>query len=409
MTINFYLKDRSVKRTKLIIQIWVNNKRARLKNPLWINTDNWDFKKQKIKQGKKESKIINKTLLEYSEEIEFIFDKLTISGNVSAQAIKAEFEKKEEKQTLIQFCEKLIISREKKGDFAEGTIKNYRKHLGVFKRFCKDMKKEYDFNDIDFAFIDNFMSWLADYPNYYSPNYSNKVIVDLRGFLSEAAEKGHIKEKHFESKKFRFKTETPENVFSTENELIKVHKTDVPIHLKLSKDLFIIAAFTGQRFGDFSKIKKKYISEIDGVKVLRRITQKTKEEIIVPLHPVVLQILNDYNFELPNSKTNKTMNEQIKEIYKLAGIDEPTALLKRVKGKKVLVTKPKHDWVTTHTARRSASTNMLIAGVPEWQVVKICGWKNEKMLREIYNKMKKEEIAVMAAQNDFFKTKIISV
>jgi hypothetical protein len=82
--------------------------------------------------------------------------------------------------------------------------------------------------------------------------------------------------------------------------------------------------------------------------------------------PKALQILQKYNFNLPKT-TNQEANRKIKMIASMAGINTPVQE-KGVKG-------PKANFVCTHTARRSAATNLAMQGVPLDFIAKLGGWR----------------------------------
>lgn len=63
---------------------------------------------------------------------------------------------------------------------------------------------------------------------------------------------------------------------------------------------------------------------------------------------------------------------------------------------------PKSSMVTTHTARRSAATNLLLDGVPISEIMQLGGWKNESTLKH-YLLAGGIQLARLSADRDFFK------
>ena len=82
--------------------------------------------------------------------------------------------------------------------------------------------------------------------------------------------------------------------------------------------------------------------------------------------------MQQYNFKLPKT-TNQEANRKIKMIAGMAGINTPVQE-NGVKG-------PKANFVCTHTARRSAATNLAMQGVPLDFIAKLGGWKNLDILQ----------------------------
>ena len=62
---------------------------------------------------------------------------------------------------------------------------------------------------------------------------------------------------------------------------------------------------------------------------------------------------------------------------------------------------PKSALVTTHTARRSAATNLLLDGVPISEIMQLGGWKNEATLRH-YLLAGGIQLARLSADRAFF-------
>ncbi len=78
------------------------------------------------------------------------------------------------------------------------------------------------------------------------------------------------------------------------------------------------------------------------------------------------------------SLTNPEFNRHIKTIGRFAGINQTTKFSYKKGNRNVEVIKPKYEWITSHTARRSFCTNEFIDGTPVELIMKISGHKNVK-------------------------------
>src|SRR5206468_6879682 len=76
--------------------------------------------------------------------------------------------------------------------------------------------------------------------------------------------------------------------------------------------------------------------------------------------------------------TNAEFNLHIKIIGKFTGINRTTKFSYKKGNKDVALVKPKYEWITTHTARRSFCTNEFLAGTPVELIMKISGHKSVK-------------------------------
>ncbi|MBK9737445.1 MAG: hypothetical protein IPO92_21805 [Saprospiraceae bacterium] len=95
------------------------------------------------------------------------------------------------------------------------------------------------------------------------------------------------------------------------------------------------------------------------------------------------------------------INADIKEIGKIAGIDEIVEI-KELRGAKTIINKlPKYKKITTHTGRRTGATLLYMAGASPLDIMKITGHTTEKSLLT-YIKISEEETASRLIDNPFF-------
>jgi integrase len=97
-----------------------------------------------------------------------------------------------------------------------------------------------------------------------------------------------------------------------------------------------------------------------------------------------LEILKKYDFDLP-VLIQQTFNKEIKNIGGKAEITEPVTLIRYSGSKKIINTKPKNKFMTSHMARRSCVTILLQRGVPATTVMKLTGHKDLKTLMRYEN------------------------
>jgi integrase len=109
----------------------------------------------------------------------------------------------------------------------------------------------------------------------------------------------------------------------------------------------------------------------------------------------------DSGFDIATPITEQKINAHIKEVARLAGITQPVEATKFVNHRAVVDWWPKCDVITTHTARRSAATNMYKAGIPSISIMRITGHTTEKSFMK-YIKITAEENAELMARNAFF-------
>lgn len=279
--------------------------------------------------------------------------------------------------TLYKLAQRFIDGeiKNKGKDKSKASLNNYRSVLKHLKAFESKAKYKIAFDTITLDFFYRYTTFLKDKLNL-APNTIAKDISILKVFMAEAVDLGHTTNLQFKHKKFSFSEIETDNVYLTERELIDLYRFDLSGNKKLERvrDLFIFGSWVGLRFSDFSNIKPENIVSIDGDHFIKLITKKTKELVIIPCNPVVMDIFSRYQDspnKLPQKLSNQKFNDYIKEVCRVAGLSE--------KGR--LSTAPDLElWrsVSSHTARRSFATNYYLQGFPTLDLMKITGHKTER-------------------------------
>ena len=141
------------------------------------------------------------------------------------------------------------------------------------------------------------------------------------------------------------------------------------------------------------------IDFIDGM-INKFKTQKTGAEVTIPAHPKLVEILNRYDGSSPRIN-HITFNKRIKEICRLAKIDDLVKRSVTKGGVRQTTQYEKWELVSSHTARRSGATNMYLSGIPAQSIMMITGHTTEKMLMK-YICITDEENAQRLAKSRFF-------
>ena len=106
--------------------------------------------------------------------------------------------------------------------------------------------------------------------------------------------------------------------------------------------------------------------------------EKTGNDVSIPILPTVRRIIDKYKGDLPKPLSNQKMNDYLKEVGELAGLDSQESKTLTKGGLRVTKTQSKFELVTTHTARRSFCTNNYLAGMDSISIMAISGHKSER-------------------------------
>ena len=297
------------------------------------------------------------------------------------------------------------------------TIKKYITAQNKLADYESENRKKLRFDDININFYNDFQYWF--YQKGFSDNYFGSVIKIIKQAYKEAKQVDKLhKFDDIEHKDFIVINKASENIYLSEDELMKIHRLEITPELVLKhfpdlsefrveqkiksmnlvRDRFLIGAYTGLRVSDFSRLNEMNIGNHIRIK-----TSKTGANVVIPIHPVIQDIL-DSGFDTNITISEQKINLHIKKVGLLAGITENVMLSKHVAGTIKETTTEKYKLICTHTARRSFATNTYKAGVPTIAIMKITGHTRESTFLK-YIKVSEEENADMLKNHPFFNIK----
>lgn len=399
---------------------------------LLVSPEVWDDKEQAVgkRQIYKDKIALNKAVNDRKALILTVYDKEPDKNILTSEWLDSVIDKALypdkyksliEINTLFKFTKMFIEEAPTRKDKNTGrmltynNIQQYRatdKHLKIFAERIK--KKDFKFDEIDQLFYDSFVAYLQkeiqainekgelDFDDFGKPimikesftaNSVGKHIRVLKLMLNEATIQGYNTSTYYNS--FHVFTEDTDTIYLNESELQQLKNkefSDTP-YLDRVRDWFLLLAWTGCRFSDLGKVGKTDIK--DGFISFRQ--QKTNTKVTIPLHPVVLEILEKYDYDLPEPISNQRFNEYIKEVAKLSEINSMESITITKGGKLQTELHPKWELISSHTGRRSFCTNMYKRGLPTLMIMSISGHKTEKSFLK-YIKVKQSEHAEMMAK-----------
>jgi len=242
------------------------------------------------------------------------------------------------------------------------TRATYEHHSALIRQLEKFGRIKF-FSDVTYNNIVNFDSWLK-LNGVHENSTLNKRHSTFRSYIKKAIYSELCKKDPY----FEFKMPTKKGkdpTFLEQSEIMKIlNYTPANAKLQEVKDLFVFQMFTGLAYIDLYNFSKDYISEIDGMKVIRSNRQKTDESFISLFLPEAEKIAEKYNYQLP-----KFPNQKYNFYLKVLGAG---AELKKS--------------LTSHVARHTFATYLLNKNIPIESVSRALGHSTIKMT-EHYAKM----------------------
>lgn len=402
-TVNFYLKkaDGTPLRSLIYLQFKYSSQKLVYAFGQKIDPKNWNKKNQRVKSNKMTTEDGQYSLNDLLETLTKAclkgYNKELATGIPSKERLKYYLDQvlyqkdPGDKPELLSLFDRFISGeiKNKGKEKSRSTLQNYATTRGHLVKYAKANKSPVTFDSINLDFLYKFTTFLKTVIGMKQNSIAKDVAV-LKTVMGEAIDLGFTTNLQFKHKKFTSPEETTDSIYLTEKEIIKLYHFDFSYDQKLERvrDLFVVGCFTGLRYSDYSNIKGENIIETDGDLFVKMITQKTKELVIIPCNPIVLEIFKKYEGNanrLPASISSQKFNDYIKEAARAAGFVE--------KGR--LSTDPRKElWenISSHTARRSFATNLYLEGFPSHELMKITAHKSEISFRK-YLKVTKIETA----------------
>lgn len=401
VTVNFYI-DKASQNPERTIFAYVrgigDKKTIVLHTGEKVNAKYWDSKKQQARRGYVGSPELNTSLSSLKEDIKKCYrNLLTEQKNVALEDVREAMKKLvKNRQPLIDkkdfshVLDEFIQVRE--SEKSKATIRLYKVLRNHLMQFQKAKKVKLSFHSIDLTFYDAFTTFLTDKLSHTN-NTVGKYLATLKTFLRWSADRGYNDNLTFV--KFKIPTELADIVTLTEEELLQFYYTDFTGNKTFEhvRDVFCFGCFTGQRFTDIKDLGK---NDVRGDTWYLR-PAKTKDILQIPLNDYALEILEKYKDSekpLPVISIQKT-NEYLKQAAEIAQITEPIKLHRYRAATAIEYEKPKHAFISTHTARRTFVTLSLEKGMRPETVMEITGHKDYKTFKKYIKLTSKVKAAEM--------------
>ena len=363
-----------------------------------IDAAKWDTDKQRVRNGctnklKQSASEINASLLGYYTEVQEIFKKFEVEEIMpTPEQIKEAFnalhkpieEVKQRKSTPNVFYkafDEFVRDCGRQNDWTDST---YEKFAAV-KNHLMNFRDGLTFNFFDEKGLNDYVTYLRDVKEMRNSTIG-KQLSFLKWFLRWAFKKGLHQNNAYDSYKPKLKSTQKKIIFLTWEELNKLREFEIPAAkqaLDRVRDVFLFQCFTGLRYSDVFNLRRSDIKD-DHIEVT---TVKTSDSLIIELNKHSKAILDKYKdvaFEddkvLPVI-TNQKMNDYLKELAELAGIDEPVRQTYYRGNERIDEVTPKYALLGTHASRRTFICNALALGIPPQVVMKWTGHSDYKAMK----------------------------
>ena len=371
-SIHFYLREYKSKsgKSQLYFSYSHDSKKWRCFTGIKIFPKHWNPDKQQVLPHHESASEINALIKSKRAEIEGITNEAAFKRiDPTVEFVKLTYKGITEPPKSFSDLYSQFI-KDQRNQVSAARIKRYRttyNHLQNFELFRK--KRINELEDIDMKFFIDFENYLVDKKRLSWNTVAQQKTV-LKTFMAYAQKLNlHNNADYQHVKAGEKKTEIIALSSEELNAIKQLELTET--RLINARDLFLFQTYTGQRYGDVKNLRKE---DIKG-NYWHLHVAKSEERNKIPLTLGAKEILKKYGNSL-RTISNQKMNEYLKELGELAGIDEPVNKFKWVGTKKINNYVPKWKVLTTHVARKTFITESLIRDLDVSFVKEISGHKS---------------------------------
>lgn len=276
--------------------------------------------------------------------------------------------------------------------------KQYTRSLGNLNRLLSEFEPNLNVSDFSEQKTEEFIIFLQK--KKYRPNTIKGYYQRLSYVLRRAAQEYTINSGYLNC---NVRGEAPQSVYLDIQEiqaLIDLNK--LTKSAEIVRDYFIIMCFTGLRISD---VRRLSLNNVNG-DYIRILTQKSKQQVVTPIHPHVRAIFDKWGGKFPHCFSQQYFHRHIHQLCRMAKINKWVQIERTVGGKIVKKSYRKYELVSPHTGRRSFITNLYLSSagqLPLKRLMLLSGHTTEQTFFNYLRIDKVENAEVMREQPFFFK------
>lgn len=374
--VSYYLRDKNAKnKTSLLFSITSDDGvREIFSTGISLNPSEWNQEKQKATNKAINDKInyFNRIIEDYDIDHRFINKREFDINDLKMLLFDGDPEKENKVASNDLFCNYISQYYElHKLIKAPNTIKKYKTLENFFRKHYPTLRAKH----IDVSFAENLIAFCL--AKKEMNNTLNKRLQLIRVVLKWLFDNQKLKP--FPLDKFSHsKDEKIEAIALMPEEIDAIANADLSKkpHLESIRDIFVITCLTGVDWADIDKLTKENLhTSSQGNKYFEFNRRKTESKDIIsrpPCNKQVEDILKKYKWNVKLKSYQKSL-DQVKEVCKIAGLEEDVTLTSRSGNQRIIEIKPKYEWIAWKTGRRSFITNLLLKKKPTEAVAAAVG------------------------------------
>lgn len=302
-----------------------------------------------------------------------------------------------EPKTGVLFIDFILETSVKKAKrMCETYVKNYNTLIFNLTGFSEENNVDIYTNSVTEDFLDDFIVYLES--KNLKQNYISNLLSLVKSMVNKAARYGYAVDSSYDD--VFIKHEDIFSVFLSMNKITRIYYFQGLSKAKARiRDIFVVGCLTAMRYSDYSTLTADNFTKDYIVKV----TKKTKTKVTIPMHDYVREIIEKYDGDLSFGLSLQYFNRSIKSICRQIGFNNDIKFSYTRGGKLVTETRKEWELISSHTARRSAATNMYqTARMKTYEIMQLTGHSTEKSFFR-YIKTSDEDKAKQIAGDNYFR------
>lgn len=388
----FYLKNNSSKTSSIYFKKKIDKQIIKFSTRQSVETKLWDKKKQLIKSttnynGEYVNKILSEINWYASEATSYCsLNSLEINNNQIKKYVYEKMGWTERKANHSNYLKEYVNT------YKSFYTKEYLRRLSNSIARINEFEKIYgkiEFQDINIELLSKFVDWCISCKNYNNSTIQSHVKA-WKSILSNAYKNGL--HKNITYKSFTSPSVINKEVFLNKEEIkaIKEIRLDNK-KLERVRDVFVLNCYLGLRYSDILRLNCNHIINLNEGDHYQFIQKKTSKPVTIFISRYVKEIINKYDGNLPKI-SNQKFNNYIKEVCRLAGIDNIIRINFKQGAELKEINKSKYSLISSHTGRRSFATNLFLSGFSLRDILPFTGHSSIRQL-EVY--IKASELDIM--------------
>lgn len=379
------------------LRVNFNGYRIDIQTGFRVDLSKWDKEKEKVRNGVfnkygQSSSDINSGIIEIKLAIQDLFrscetlERLPTKEEIkqTVKEVRTKGKLHEQTTTEIDFFNAFDSFVKKNGRLNNWSKATFTKFSAV-KNHLKGFNSNLTFDVFDENGLSEYLIFLRKKKEMRNSTIK-KQLGFLKWFLRWGFENHYHKNDAYKAFRPKIKDAAKTIIFLTEDEKKKILEVKLPSskeYLQRVRDVLMFTCYSGLRYSDVFNLKRSDIKKDH----IMTTTVKTTDSLVIELNKHTKSILEKYqdipykdNKALPVI-SNQKMNDYLKELGELAGIDDPIRQTYYVGNERIDNVIPKYELLGTHVGRRTFICSALAIGIPVQVVMKWTGHSDYKAMK----------------------------